>query len=849
MITNKSGCGETIRFTIYFLVLFSFIISLHAQTQHHPFLLVDSTKFQDMRDRKDTAPWSEMLASALQKYNNTPPINISSQTIHDCAYKMKDLTDAAALLYIIDSGNKEEYKNKTRDFLLDWSDMQAHSNYGKEWRGSVPVGAAFFASVLAYDVIYNDLTSEERSSIETNFNAVANDFYMGNNSMSSWILNRWGASGTWYIFKNNSRKQYCINEYRKQLFWYINKDGVFQNSIGYAHGRLSSYGNIAKTHFMDVLEFTAEDNSYYANPRMQNFYHWLYSLAITPNGQHPTFGDSGGGTVGKSNPAIFRAHKFSSEAGEVAAWRINRHGGKPIGGLINYVLLDQPLPAGMSPMSKIYPDGGAFFIEKDATNNSFYAALWNPKDVAQHGHKDINAVHLCAYGEHIIKNSGYNGWGKGYGDFSWTDIYDRAWTNSVVLINNFDLNAKKGNGIVEGFTTEKFDYACGDAGPAIYYSGSHFRNLIMVHPQDGQNGYFVLFDEVDAYNSSRNVNVLIHPNSDIAQTVSANKEYRWEIYKYNQSSNNTRVNVFLASEPLNVKIKDGPLCNLSESIISQYINAEYTTDEAGKRNIVTVIFPHDKTHSKATMSRKTDEGFSGAEVVLSSSIKDYALESSGNDTITLNGVSFRGLAALYRTGANEDNFYFVRQGRYFKDGGLSPKGFVTDEDVSLYIKSKNGNIVSDGADVTLYYPDIKGIKIDGSPVTNISAGSGWVEVNVPAGVHAVELSTEPVSVKQTAILAETFDLQQNYPNPFNAETQITYRLPEPSEVTLEIYNMLGNKVRTLISSKQSGGIYNVPWNAMDDYGRKVASGIYMYRIHVVGRTKIYTENRKMLLLK
>jgi hypothetical protein len=89
-------------------------------------------------------------------------------------------------------------------------------------------------------------------------------------------------------------------------------------------------------------------------------------------------------------------------------------------------------------------------------------------------------------------------------------------------------------------------------------------------------------------------------------------------------------------------------------------------------------------------------------------------------------------------------------------------------------------------------------------------------------------------------LPESFSISQNYPNPFNASTTIGYSLTEPSDVTIDIYDILGRKVETLVQREQSAGSHQVVWNAKDQ-----PSGMYFYRIEAGD----YTEARKMLLLK
>lgn len=94
-------------------------------------------------------------------------------------------------------------------------------------------------------------------------------------------------------------------------------------------------------------------------------------------------------------------------------------------------------------------------------------------------------------------------------------------------------------------------------------------------------------------------------------------------------------------------------------------------------------------------------------------------------------------------------------------------------------------------------------------------------------------------------LFSDFSLQQNYPNPFNPTTNITYSIPERSNVSLTVYNVLGKEIAKLVDENMSGGTYNTTWDGKDSFGAIVPSGIYFYSI----QTNNYTQTRKMILLK
>jgi len=94
-------------------------------------------------------------------------------------------------------------------------------------------------------------------------------------------------------------------------------------------------------------------------------------------------------------------------------------------------------------------------------------------------------------------------------------------------------------------------------------------------------------------------------------------------------------------------------------------------------------------------------------------------------------------------------------------------------------------------------------------------------------------------------LPEVFALHNNYPNPFNPVTNIGYDIPELSNVSIDIYNIAGNKVKTLVSKEHQPGRYKIQWNATNELGAPVATGMYIYKI----RANDFVSVKKLLLMK
>jgi minor extracellular serine protease Vpr len=133
--------------------------------------------------------------------------------------------------------------------------------------------------------------------------------------------------------------------------------------------------------------------------------------------------------------------------------------------------------------------------------------------------------------------------------------------------------------------------------------------------------------------------------------------------------------------------------------------------------------------------------------------------------------------------------------------------------------------------------------------SSINKGGTWYNLGDPAsGFSALNLHvrveiTNATGLNRLSLLdgqkPQTLELFQNYPNPFNPVTQIRYRIPEGSYITIKVFDMLGQKIKTLISQEQTAGNYQISWNGTDDRQNKVSSGIYFCRL----------ENRKQILIR
>ncbi len=116
---------------------------------------------------------------------------------------------------------------------------------------------------------------------------------------------------------------------------------------------------------------------------------------------------------------------------------------------------------------------------------------------------------------------------------------------------------------------------------------------------------------------------------------------------------------------------------------------------------------------------------------------------------------------------------------------------------------------------------------------------------VPSTSNMIVTPDVPTAVYQKAVQPVNYALDQNYPNPFNPTTQIAFSIPQSMHVTVTIFNILGQRIATLVDGNMSAGSHVVTWNARNEHGEIMPTGVYFYRLS----TPSFTAVKKMLLLK
>ena len=111
--------------------------------------------------------------------------------------------------------------------------------------------------------------------------------------------------------------------------------------------------------------------------------------------------------------------------------------------------------------------------------------------------------------------------------------------------------------------------------------------------------------------------------------------------------------------------------------------------------------------------------------------------------------------------------------------------------------------------------------------------------------EVVDTAHVPVHELDENVLPTSFNLGQNYPNPFNPSTKLDFAVPTQSKVNISIFNILGQKIATLVDGEYAAGYYSVDWDSRGDDGSEVASGIYFYKLEANN----FTDTKKLMLIR
>ena len=742
--------------TIFIVLGIFFLQCLSGQA--HPHIIINKSEYDSLRQRSAQWPWSVMKTKAIQTFqgiNFEPELNYYEK----CSAAF-DLAGAAALCYILNVSGRAQYLGKVQDDVAKLLHVirigKESTDYPEAHGFSVGPAHAAFMAYITLDIMYDEMDPVVRSAMESDCD------YIASNHHSSWLASKYSIEAMMELYHHGISKTFIEkkNLYRDYLSGNISDDGVYTTGPGYSVSRLFSDGRSQKKIFMDVAEYQGF-NEFYSHPKFRNLHEWIYGYAFTPFNRTYTFADSPPiKSLDAWSIATLRVSRFSDTAQGYAAWHMGSLSDTGIiGNILHYILCDHiPLPS-QKPVSRIFPNGGAWLLDSSYHRESLAGVLWNINTKNEsHSHRDANSINIVGFGDHILRNSGYDGWHLP-DDSTWNWIHSTAASSNTVSLDHYNHADFRGGGIAEGITGYRLEYASGNSGPSLN-NGSHNRNLLFVKPEDNVPGYFILFDEISLRGNVNQAHLYLHPNAETLPIILNNNQvYDWTI-KRCYIDNEIKVKIYLGTEPLQTEIKEGYLASYlpCDRIVGKYMKCTYEPGSSGNQTINTLIYPYLAGNNTPSFRRISGPGYSGTQLIFNDQLSDYTFTSEESGEAIFQELKFSAKSVYIRKVNNDILNYFTRKGTKVLFEGSNSYGFESENPVSLVCTGKTGLIISEGTTISIFYPGIQHIMLDNNMAEVIEKGSDWLKIYVPAGNHHFQIvSSHSVSINNSEIIGINSD--------------------------------------------------------------------------------------------
>ncbi len=739
--------------------------STRAVAADHPFLILQQSDFAVVAARINSETWRPLRNRAADRWDDDSWFSSFDSNWNEMASQLSYLM----MMSLADPGNGAAYKNKLVDVLGRWPALR--SRLGTDHSNAVNPTSALFNSIIALDLFYNQLSTAQRSKIQTDIQSII-DWY--DETDLPWRLAPLGILTLWAVYREDAvdiaRHMAAYNEYLMQAS--MMSDGSWNQSPGYLSARVAGH-RLAKSHTIDVLQFTGHFD-FYNNRQMRDFVEWMGSFAFTPFGGNTCFGDTG--SIVTNNIAndnlLFRTERYGERAGGIGSWLLDRRYvedyGRPMpwtrdhANFLTLVMMPSQRPAPQMPRSLLKPFSGAALWDRTDSSEALSAVLYSLRRESSldgahgHAHQDTNSVDLNAYGEHILANSGVDYVGRDGQGFDWPGYtpdngrwYPAYMQNSVLIGDRNEHVENEGGGLISGVVGGSIEFGTTGSLNALG-NGVHDRTLYLVHPVNAnRSGYFALVDEVRADNAGAIVRVNLHPNTQSGVTTEQNNtHYRASIDGLNQKNydGSESVDIFFGTPPAAVSVKQAWKGDFNlDPLKSDYLEARYATNGQRLAYAATVIFPSDQLHPRASLSRIATGGFSGVRVTHPDSARDVLLASAGSSEHEYNGLRFQAKSLLYSADASGAiSAYAVASGRRFIGSGQNKLGFDSAAPVSVQMDAAAGHIQTSGGEITFVSPSVTGVRVNGREADVIARGTDSVRIALPSGRHRIELTDDPL---------------------------------------------------------------------------------------------------------
>jgi len=379
-----------------------------------------------------------------------------------------------------------------------------------------------------------------------------------------------------------------------------------------------------------------------------------------------------------------------------------------------------------------------------------------------------------------------------------------------------------------------------DAGPALapgfsdLYSDSLDATTGMpVYQNIGLNNIIAAFVDMDRSNGARTSDPIVISsqgrqkyvdwfNANSASMETTDASYIPSLQRMNTTNNSRSLNAYrivkdgVSLDTVSFEQEHYVDMGLSFGVdYTYYVTALYDTSESSASNTITVNLTNTPP-SDFTMLSPTDH-----EVI-----------SINRENIATGVVSFSWMPSTDADGdAVEYTFAWVRPNFWTE----SDDSVTSNTTLDLSFQYIYDHVASQQDTVSWWWMVDASDGMDTTAATSL-AGMTWMTVNFDISAM--------LSIDGSAI-PEVFALHQNYPNPFNPVTSIQFDIPEQSEVRMDIYNLMGQRVATLVNNTLEPGFHAVKWNGTNDFGKQLSSGMYIYRISANN----FTSVKKLILMK
>jgi hypothetical protein len=592
-----------------------------------PSLIVRTSEFPTLESLavggRAKAPFIDMRTDAINASNYTPYPEAGN--IEQRSGRLTKIMDSTALAYILDPANRTKYRARIYDHLKYW-DINQNGNITAEmninsWSATVPPTGAFFATLIAMDIVAGDPnTTPAQLALRNNFNALmerngtpyvpavaavgsnpARPAVKATQGPAKFVTTQYepyhleslmSARALWALWKNGKNNNSALNEavsiYKNHWLDHITEDGAYREFGGYALARAGEPTRYNKGVFHDVIVYSGIDPNWYSNPKMSKFYEWLGGYALAPNRYVWPIGDSSYAPFKADIHSPFdRAGNFSAKGLAYAEWQ--RNNVKPPAKLFSYLARARATgsAAPLEPTSKIYAQGAAYFRQPNGGVNSLAAVLTSqsPTTVENlgHRHRSANSLSMASFGEILLRGPGYNGFDAPASEnlgFDFSYVNNKAVSENVAM---FDYDPEFGDATqqnpswrnnhqrkdggygITGLLSPTLDYATSETGlltdpDRAIRNGRHIRHAIAVYPQDGVNGYMYSMDELEGLPTTTMGQLAWHPySSEITFNANnaSNNRYTWKIRQNANKVDQLNLSIFMPTPPDNKRQYSG----------------------------------------------------------------------------------------------------------------------------------------------------------------------------------------------------------------------------------------------------------------------------------------------------